>query len=65
MGIDKTVINVYTDGSYSKKGSIVYCGSHLETTNPSRIYCGKKAQAVPLHFTLSHPHSVVYSEQIL
>ena len=40
--------------------SVVYCGAHLETTKPSRMYCGKKAQAVPLHVTLSHLHSVVY-----
>jgi len=33
MGIDKTVINVYTDGSYTKKGSRVYCGYGIYFSN--------------------------------
>ena len=46
-GLDKTT-----------NGSVIYCGTQRQ--NHIAFYCGNKAQAVPLHYTLSHLHSVVY-----
>ena len=57
--------------TYLKWNKLLYLGTKPQTvpqyilgliqkkTTQSRMYCGKKDQAVPLHFTLSHLHSVV------
>ena len=37
--------NQLTTSNISEQNHKLYCGAHLETTNPSRIVCGKKAQA--------------------
>ena len=48
MGIDKTVINVYTDGSYSKKGSTVYCGYGIYFANDEYKRISRKFTHSPI-----------------
>ncbi len=48
MGIDKTVINVYTDGSYSKKGSKVYCGYGIYFANDEYKRISRKFTHSPI-----------------